>query len=157
MFDAIAGQFLEFIGNAQLIIHNAEFDIKFLNFELSKLGMPEISMSRVTDTLTMARKKFPGSPASLDALCKRFDVDNTNRTLHGALLDSELLAEVYLELIGGRQVGFNLASGLEDSEPAQKSQQKREFPFRSFDIPSDDLANHQNFIDGLKNPLWEKI
>jgi DNA polymerase-3 subunit epsilon len=157
LFDAIAGEFLEFIGDAQLIIHNADFDIKFLNFELSKLGMPEISMNRVTDTLTMARKKFPGSPASLDALCKRFDVDNANRTLHGALLDSELLAEVYLELIGGRQVGFNLASRSEGSEGQQQSKKKREFPRRSFDIPADDLANHQAFVKGLKNPLWEKV
>lgn len=155
-FDAIAGDFLDFIGDGQLIIHNAGFDIKFLNFELVKIGLPEISMARVTDTLKMARKKFPGSPASLDALCKRFDVDNSNRTLHGALLDSELLAEVYLELIGGRQVGFQLAADQDDNNNKQIATKTADFPRRPFDIPADDLANHQKFIDGIEKPLWQK-
>ncbi len=154
LFDRIAGDFLNFIGDAQLIIHNADFDIKFLNFELAKIGLPEISMTRVTDTLAMARKKFPGSPASLDALCKRFDVDNSNRTLHGALLDSELLAEVYLELIGGRQVGFQLKADQGDTADQKMAPKTTDFPRRSFDIPAQDLANHHEFIKGIKNPLW---
>lgn len=103
VFADVAQGFIDFIGSDPLIIHNAAFDMKFLNFEIKLLGRPEIPYERAIDTLAMARKKFPGSPATLDALCRRFAIDNTSRTLHGALLDSELLAEVYLELIGGRQ------------------------------------------------------
>ena len=102
-FGAIAQDFLAFIGDAKLVIHNAAFDMKFLNAELRWLELPQIDEGRAVDTLEIARKKFPGSPASLDALCRRFGIDNSNRTLHGALLDSEILAELYLELIGGRQ------------------------------------------------------
>lgn len=102
-FGAIAQDFLAFIGDAKLVIHNAAFDMKFLNAELRWLALPQIDEGRAVDTLEIARKKFPGSPASLDALCRRFGIDNSNRTLHGALLDSEILAELYLELIGGRQ------------------------------------------------------
>src|SRR5690606_29199012 len=101
--------FLDFVGDARLIIHNAAFDIKFLNFELGRIGLTHLQWDRVVDTLAMARRKFPGSPASLDALCRRFGVDNSAREKHGALLDSEILAEVYLELIGGRQPDLVLA------------------------------------------------
>lgn len=103
MFRDVAQAFVEFIGDAKLVIHNAAFDMKFLNAELGWLSLPQLPWAQAIDTLTMARQKFPGSPASLDALCRRFAIDNTARTLHGALLDSEILAEVYLELIGGRQ------------------------------------------------------
>ncbi|MEO0937380.1 MAG: DNA polymerase III subunit epsilon [Pseudomonadota bacterium] len=109
-FAAVGQAFVDFIGDAKLVIHNASFDMKFLNAELGWMGLPRIPMDRAIDTLDMARRKFPGSPASLDALCRRFGIDNTARTLHGALLDSEILAEVYLELIGGRQPGLVLAS-----------------------------------------------
>lgn len=103
-FAEIAQGFLDFIGDdARLVIHNASFDMKFLNAEFRRLGRPALPWSRALDTLALAREKFPGSPATLDALCRRFGIDNSNRQLHGALLDSELLAEVYLELIGGRQ------------------------------------------------------
>ena len=103
-FAEIAVAFLEFIGaDSQLVIHNAAFDMKFLNAELGWLNLPTITVERAIDTVAMARRKFPGSPASLDALCRRFGIDNSAREKHGALLDSELLAEVYLELIGGRQ------------------------------------------------------
>ncbi len=109
-FVAIAQDFLDFIGNdSKLVIHNAAFDMKFLNAELGWVQMPPIANDRALDTLMIARRKFPGSPASLDALCRRFNIDNSSRTLHGALLDSEILAEVYLELIGGRQPGFGLS------------------------------------------------
>lgn len=108
-FGAIAQDFLDFIGNdSKLVIHNAAFDMKFLNAELGWAQKPLIPADRALDTLAMARRKFPGSPATLDALCRRFGIDNSARTLHGALLDSEILAEVYLELIGGRQPGFGL-------------------------------------------------
>lgn len=108
VFATIGAAFLEFIADAQLVIHNAAFDMRFLNFELQRAGLPELPAARATDTLLISRQKFPGSPASLDALCRRFGVDNSAREKHGALLDSEILAEVYLELIGGRQPDFAL-------------------------------------------------
>lgn len=110
LFKTIAPAFLEFIGDARLVIHNASFDMKFLNAELEAAGFPTLPLNRALDTVAVARKKFPGSPASLDALCRRFGVDNSAREKHGALLDSEILAEVYLELIGGRQPDFALAA-----------------------------------------------
>ena len=109
-FAEVVNEFLTFIGDSKLVIHNAEFDMKFLNAELGWLHRPSLPMSRAVDTVGLARGKFPGSPASLDALCRRFGVDNSARTLHGALLDAEILAEVYLELIGGRQPDFVLSN-----------------------------------------------
>ncbi len=108
VFSRVAKDFLEFIGKSRLIIHNAAFDMKFLNAELEWCSQPKIPMGQALDTLAIARKKFAGAQNSLDALCRRFGIDNSNRTLHGALLDSEILAEVYLELIGGRQPDFAL-------------------------------------------------
>ena len=110
VFADIAQDFLDFAGDAKLIIHNAAFDMKFLNAELGWVNKPLLPMDQAIDTLMIARRKFPGSPASLDALCRRFGIDNSSRTLHGALLDSEILAEVYLELIGGRQPDFVLSN-----------------------------------------------
>lgn len=109
-FAEVGQAFLDFIGGSKLVIHNAAFDIKFLNAELGWMNLPKIPWEQAIDTLDIARKRFPGSPASLDALCRRFAIDNTSRTLHGALLDSEILAEVYLELIGGRQPDFGLSN-----------------------------------------------
>lgn len=107
----IASAFLEFLGpDSRLVIHNAAFDMKFINSELKLAGLPPLSNDRALDTVAIARRKFPGSPASLDALCRRFGVDNSAREKHGALLDSEILAEVYLELIGGRQPDFGLSA-----------------------------------------------
>ena len=110
LFAAVAPKLLDFLGDAPLVIHNAEFDMRFLNAELAACGLPVLPMSRAVDTLAIARRRFPGAPANLDALCRRFGVDNSGRERHGALLDSELLAEVYLELIGGRQPGFGLVT-----------------------------------------------
>ncbi len=107
-FKDIASDFLEFIEGAKLVIHNATFDMKFINHELSLIDRPSLDMSNVIDTLMIARKKFPGAKASLDALCKRFKIDNSSRNFHGALLDSKLLSEVYIELMGGRQESFVL-------------------------------------------------
>lgn len=118
VFRKIGQEFLDFIGaDSKLIIHNASFDMKFLNWELKTMGLPQIDYARAVDTVLMARAKFPGSPASLDALCRRFGIDNSMREKHGALLDSEILAEVYLELIGGRQPDF----GLNSDEAARKT------------------------------------
>lgn len=110
VFAEVAGDFLDFLGDARLVIHNAAFDMAFLNHELGRLGLPAIAPERAVDTLEIARRRFPGAGNSLDALCRRFGVDNAARTKHGALLDSEILAEIYLELIGGRQPGLGLGS-----------------------------------------------
>ncbi|MEL6806250.1 MAG: DNA polymerase III subunit epsilon [Pseudomonadota bacterium] len=119
-FAEIGQKFLDFVGDAKLVIHNAAFDMKFLNAELRWLGLPQLPFDQAIDTLEIARRRFPGSPASLDALCRRFSIDNSARTLHGALLDSEILAEVYLELIGGRQPDFALsASAGQRSQPGE--------------------------------------
>tara|TARA_R110000787_G_scaffold144720_1_gene258537 strand:- start:1223 stop:1909 length:687 start_codon:yes stop_codon:yes gene_type:complete len=115
-FAAIGQAFLDFVGDSKMIIHNAAFDMKFLNFELGKMGLRQLPWEQAIDTLAIARKKFPGSPSSLDALCRRFGIDNSSRTLHGALLDSEILAEVYLELIGGKQPDFGLSTRVEPAE-----------------------------------------
>ena len=112
-FAAVGQAFLDFVGDSKMIIHNAAFDMKFLNFELAKMGLRKLPWEQAMDTLAIARKKFPGSPSSLDALCRRFGIHNDARTLHGALLDSEILAEVYLELIGGKQSDFGLSTRAE--------------------------------------------
>lgn len=130
-FAEIAQGFIDFIAeDARLVIHNASFDMKFLNAELKRAGFPALPWSRALDTLALAREKFPGSPATLDALCRRFGVDNSGRELHGALLDSELLAEVYLELIGGRQPDLVLNQPGRDSgsNPAQNAGAVRRGP-----------------------------
>jgi len=152
--------FIDFIGkDSKLVIHNAEFDMKFINYQLGKVGHPAISWSRVIDTLGMARKKFPGSPANLDALCRRFDIDNTERTYHGALLDSELLAEVYLELIGGRQHGLGLAAqksaSAAQASQASKANRKRREP-RTFQISDTEKAAHAALLEKLNDPIWKK-
>lgn len=159
VFKDIADDFLAFIGeDAKLVIHNAAFDMKFLNAELSFADKPQISYDRVVDTLIIARKKFPGSRVNLDELCKRFGVDNTSRTLHGALLDSELLAEVYLELLGGREPGLVLAQKAQIVKTIQTEANtsiERVFhEARTFAISDDEQKQHIDFIKGIKNNLW---
>ncbi|PZQ97691.1 MAG: DNA polymerase III subunit epsilon [Cereibacter sphaeroides] len=122
LFRTVGQEFLEFIGDAKLVIHNASFDMKFLNHELRGAGLPTLPFDRAVDTLLIARQRFPGSPASLDALCRRFGVDNSAREKHGALLDSEILAEVYLELIGGRQPDLVLAPVAKTEAPTADAQ-----------------------------------
>lgn len=155
-FGEVVGEFMDYIGDAKLVIHNAEFDVKFLNAELRTFGFPSLDPRRVFDTLKMAREKFPGSPASLDALCRRFGIDNSSRTYHGALLDSQLLAEVYLEMLGGRQQGLGIIG---DALPAQQTQAVRqgERTYREprvFEISEEEKSAHEALLDALKNPLW---
>ena len=112
IFEKIAQEFLDFVQDSKMVIHNASFDMRFLNHELSKLNLRTLPNDQAIDTLMIARRKFPGASVSLDSLCRRFNIDNSMRTLHGALLDSEILAEVYLELTGGRQPDFELGQSL---------------------------------------------
>lgn len=160
VFASVAQAFLDFIGDAQLVIHNASFDMKFLNAELEWVKLPLIPWEQATDTLAIARKKFPGSPASLDALCRRFGIDNSSRTLHGALLDSEILAEVYLELIGGRQPDFGLGgpavSARGDSRSDEWHPRPRENPLESR-ISKEEAAAHAAFVEALGDgAIWKK-
>ena len=158
-FAEVGQAFLDFIGDAKLVIHNAAFDIKFLNAELKWMGLPQIPWSQAIDTLEIARKRFPGSPASLDALCRRFNIDNSSRTLHGALLDSEIVAEVYLELIGGRQPDFGLSNipqkGSANGDDVWVARPRRTpLPSR---LSEKEAAAHAEFIAKLgDDAIWVK-
>lgn len=160
VFATIAQAFIDFIGDARLVIHNAAFDMKFLNAELGWLKRPPLPTDRAIDTLAIARRKFPGSPASLDALCRRFGIDNSGRTLHGALLDSEILAEVYLELIGGRQPDFALGSQPQSPTgqpvPAWRAR-PRPVPLAP-KLTETEAAAHAAFVAKLGDAaLWPKL
>ena len=159
-FIEIADSFLDFIGDSNLIAHNADFDINFLNSELVRAKKDKINNDRVVDTLKIARSKFPGARNSLDALCKRFFVDNSNRSLHGALLDSELLAEVYLELVGGKEPDLELSTNTikKDNNSQNKtsniSARKNKLKSRITNI---DEKNHRDFLASLpEESLWLK-
>ena len=158
-FAQIAGDFVEFIAGSRLVIHNASFDMKFLNAELEWAGRPRLQIE-VIDTLAIARRRFPGSPASLDALCRRFGIDNSSRTLRGALLDSEILAEVYLELLGGRQPDLVLATG-----PTQRSSGPTDTAWRPRPRPvplrprltAAEAAAHDKLVAAMgEAALWRK-
>ncbi|MEE2699499.1 MAG: DNA polymerase III subunit epsilon [Pseudomonadota bacterium] len=151
IFSDISKSFTEFIGTSPLIIHNAEFDVGFINWELQRIHFQPLKMERVIDTLLLARKQFPGSPANLDALCRRFQINNSDRDLHGALIDAKLLAEVYLELIGGRQQQMNLHT--------KKSNEKIEVEKIKFKarphLPSlEEKKLHAQFLKKIKSPIW---
>lgn len=161
VFRDIAQAFLDFVGQDRLVIHNASFDMKFLNHELASVGLSILPMAQALDTLLIARKRFPGSPASLDALCRRFGVDNSGREKHGALLDSEILAEVYLELIGGRQPDFALSSSTsQNTGETEVANQWRPSP-RPSPLPSRlteaEAAAHESFVQKLgESAIWVK-
>ncbi|MFY0612363.1 MAG: DNA polymerase III subunit epsilon [Hyphomicrobiaceae bacterium] len=156
-FSEIVTGFIDFIGSDQLVIHNAPFDIGFINMELQRIEQPVITMDRVVDTLALARQKHPAGPNTLDALCKRYGIDNTIRTKHGAIVDSLLLADVYVELLGERQAKLSLAqkgqASLESRRMEAVAQRPEPLPSR---LTADDLARHEAFVETLGDrPLWK--
>ena len=154
-FKDIADDFLSFLSEDRLVIHNSAFDLGFLNAEFDRMGRPALPLARAIDTVALARRKYPGAPANLDALCRRFEIDNSERTKHGALLDAEFLAEVYLELIGGRQPGLVLRAsqakpaGAGDDTPGQGAKAPRPHA-----PSSEEKAAHAAFIATLDDPIW---
>jgi len=161
LFKAVARDFLGFIGDATLVIHNAPFDMKFLNAELRAADLTPLPMARAIDTVMLARQKYPGSPASLDALCRRFGVDNSAREKHGALLDSEILAEVYLELIGGRQPDLALSIATAQSQVSGQTAIRPGSPRRPAPLPprltDAESAAHAAFVAGMGGAaIWIK-
>lgn len=159
LFREVADDFIDFIKEDTLIIHNASFDIGFLNAELKRVRRPVIDMSRVLDTLALARRKFPAGPNSLDALCRRYNIDNSNRTYHGALLDSELLADVYLELSGQRQANLELSQATDNVQPSSPTgdsptSRRRPSPLQPLRT-ADETSAHEEFIATLKGvSVW---
>ncbi len=151
VFSEVMDEFAEYVGDdSVLVAHNAEFDMRFINWELENAGRPIIHAKRFIDTLAIARTKFPGAANSLDALCKRFGVNNTHRTLHGALLDAEILADVYIELLGGRQAGLDLAV----QKTVIATGPRKERPHRTFAVNDEDLTAHEEFVKTLSNAVW---
>ncbi|HEU4697470.1 MAG TPA: DNA polymerase III subunit epsilon [Sphingomicrobium sp.] len=160
LFSEKVEELLEFIEDSPLVAHNAGFDFGFLNFELERCGRPIVCMSRMRDTLQLARTKHPGAKHSLDALCMRFGIDRSHRVKHGALLDAQLLAQVYVELTGGRQIGLGLVaeSGTVSVQAAARPVTLREpRPPRLHFAGEEELARHRAFISQLVNPLWARF
>lgn len=157
VFATIAGEFAAFIADAKLVIHNAAFDVGFINMEFGRLGLPAIVPALVVDTLAMARRKHPGASNSLDALCSRYGIDNSRRTKHGALLDSEILAEVYIELIGGKQTSLGFGGAVAGKAGAglavaiERPVRQRALAPR---LTLEERAAHEAFVMKLKGPLW---
>ena len=153
LFVSIATELLTFLGGDPLVAHNAEFDLNFLNAELRRCEKTPLEVPAV-DTVTLARKRFPGAPASLDALCRRFGIDLSERVKHNARLDAELLARVYLELIGGRQPGLEFAAATRGIDLAGAIARRPARPPRPHAPNAEELARHAAFLARLKMPLW---
>lgn len=159
LFRDRAAELIEFLEDSPLVAHNAGFDFGFLNTELTLCSMEEVCLSRMVDTVAIARKKHPGAKLSLDALCTRYGVDRSHRVKHGALLDAELLAQVYVELTGGRQIGLGLADDTASDKTVvampQTEQRQRVFREpRPHSASAEELARHKEFIDQMDNPIW---
>jgi DNA polymerase-3 subunit epsilon len=151
VFEMIIDDFLDFIGDSPLVAHNAAFDMEFLNWELKRAGMPIVPMTRAIDTLEISRKLNPGAKHTLDALCNRYGIDLSGRAKHGALVDAELLARVYVELTGGRQIGFDLAeAAVVEEVPVERVT----LAMRAHAASPEELERHATFVAGLKDPLW---
>ncbi|MGI9425489.1 MAG: DNA polymerase III subunit epsilon [Hyphomicrobiaceae bacterium] len=162
LFKDVVGDFMEFIGEAPLVIHNASFDIGFINMELDRLKRPRIQMDRVVDTLMLARKKHPAGPNSLDGLCKRYGIDNSKRDKHGAIIDSLLLADVYVELLGERQAALGLmSSGQNSARGERRSGARKMAEQRAKPLPArlseEDVERHAEFVDSLgDSAIWKQ-
>ena len=160
-FAQVADEWVEFVGDATLVAHNAKFDINFINYELKQLGKDGYSWDRVVDTLEIAKILFPGARNNLDALCRRFNVDNTERTLHGALLDAQLLVEVYLELLGGREPSFLLDKNKKQAASVQVSESDIVRKFREpriFALSEEDMKLHNDFLSTkIKDAIWTAV
>ena len=165
LFKELAEELISFLGEAPLVAHNAGFDFGFLNAELAMIGMEPVCMTRMVDTVAIARKRHPGAKLSLDALCTRYGVDRSHRVKHGALLDAELLAQVYVELLGGRQIGLELAADAASSQTstpdpvAQVIGNKPTAPVRPprpHAASAEELARHKKFMEGFDQPIWAK-
>ena len=159
-----AEELLDFLGDAKLVAHNAQFDFNFLNAELLLCGYKEISRFRMIDTLAIAKSKHPGAKLSLDALCSRYGIDRSHRVKHGALLDAELLTQLYIELTGGRQIGLGLAEeskrqkDLANMQPTSQRAERRPFMApREHHATAAEMERHKIFIEGIKDPLWAEI
>lgn len=156
-FHERAGELLEFLGDSMLVAHNAGFDFGFLNTELEMCGLDPVSRTRMIDTVALARVRHPGAKLSLDALCTRYGIDRSHRTRHGALLDAELLAQVYVELTGGRQIGLSLVADAQETlaQPVEAPVRERTFrPARPHAPSEAELAAHAAFLETVKSPLW---
>ena len=158
LFGSRAAELLEFLADSPLVAHNAGFDFGFLNAELAICGLPPVDKARMVDTVLIARAKHPGAKNSLDALCTRYGVDRSHRTLHGALLDAELLAQVYVELLGGRQIGFELASEQGEAQASDVTvtgtRDRILRPARPHAASEAELAAHAAFLESIKAPIW---
>jgi DNA polymerase-3 subunit epsilon len=164
VFADVCEDLIAFIGESPMIAHNASFDFGFINHELTQCGRPSVCMSRMIDTLAIARQKFPGAKHSLDALCTRFGVDRSQRLKHGALLDAQLLAQVYVELTGGRQIGLTLVAESIDLAPSADSagdDSALRFvtirPARPHAPSDEELARHAAFLATIKDPIWNRL
>jgi len=157
LFAEVVDDFLSFLGDdTPLVAHNASFDMNFINAELVRVGFKALAKERAIDTVLMARKMFPGAPASLDALCKRFNVDLSSRKLHGALLDSQLLAEVYLELRGGRQPDLAIAEVVETEIIVSEIGPREHRVARQHTASAEELAAHEAFLTLISDPIWKR-